>query len=71
MIEPVVMKLIWVGGALLAYGLFRWRWLIAMQEVVVSAVQDAEQWARAPETSIPAKELIERLTNAAYRPFAT
>ena len=71
MIEPAAMKLIWVGVALLAYGLFRWRWLIAMQEVVANAVHDAEQWGREPGTSAPAKDLIERLTNAAYRPFAT
>ena len=71
MIEPVAMKLIWVGVALMAYGLFRWRWLIAMQDIVVGAVQDAERWERAPQTSAPAIDLIRRLRNAAYRPFTT
>ena len=71
MIEPVAIKLIWVAALLTAYGLFRWRWLVAMQEVVVSAVYDAEQWSRSAETSASTKNLIERLTNAAYRPFAT
>lgn len=71
MIEPVAIKLIWVAAGLTAYGLFRWRWLVAMQEVVVSAVYDAEQWSRSVETCTSTKNLIERLTSAAYRPFAT
>ena len=70
MIEPVAIKLIWVAVGLTAYGLFRWRWLVAMQEVVVGAVYDAEQWSRSVETSESTKKLIERLTSAAYRPFA-
>lgn len=71
MIEPVAVKLIWVAAALAAYGLFRWRWLVAMQEVVVGAVYDAEQWSRSAGTSASTKNMVERLTNVAYRPFAT
>ncbi len=71
MIEPVVLKLIWVGTALVAYGLFRWRWLVATQEVVISAVQDAERWGRSPGASASAKDLVERFANVAYRPLAT
>ena len=71
MIEPVVIKLIWVGVAVAAYGLLRWRWLIATQDVVVGLVQDAEQWCQSPEASATAKSQVERFANAAYRPLAT
>ena len=71
MIDPVVIKLIWVGAALVAYGLFRWRWLVATEDFVISAVQDAERWGQSPGTSAFAKDLVERFSNAAYRPFAT
>lgn len=71
MIEPVVLKLIWVGAGLTAYGLFRWRWLIATQEIVISAMQDAERWGRSPAASPTAKDLAQRFANAAYRPLAT
>ncbi|MDE0193687.1 MAG: hypothetical protein OXQ90_20240 [Gammaproteobacteria bacterium] len=71
MIEPVVVKLIWVGAILLTYGLFRWRWLVAMQDFVISAMQDAERAAQSTTTSAFAKDLVERFSNAAYRPWAT
>lgn len=69
MIEPVAAKLIWVGAVLVAYGLFRWRWLVATQGIVLRTVHEAEQWTQLPETSAPAKGLVTRLTKAAYRPF--
>ncbi|MDE0040355.1 MAG: hypothetical protein OXU77_22745 [Gammaproteobacteria bacterium] len=71
MIEPVAVKLIWAGAILAAYGLFRWRWLVAMQDFVISAVEDAERWAQSTTTSAFAKDLVERFSNAAYRPSAT
>ena len=71
MIEPVVVKLIWLGVGLAVYGLFRWRWLVATQEFVISAVRGAEQWARSSETSTIAKDRVEHFANAAYRPLAT
>ena len=69
MVEPVVMKLIWVGVAVAAYGLLRWRWLIATQDVVIGIVQDAERWSQSPEAT--AKGRVELLAEAAYRPLAT
>ncbi|MDE0177196.1 MAG: hypothetical protein OXP36_01250, partial [Gammaproteobacteria bacterium] len=71
MIEPVVVKLIWAGAILAAYGFFRWRWLVAMQDFVISAMEDAERWAQSTTTSAFAKDLVERFSNAAYRPSAT
>ena len=71
MIDPVLMKLIWAGIVLAAYGLFRWRWLVATQEVVIGAVRDAERWGRSPRASAPVKDAVEHLANAAYRPVAT
>ena len=71
MIEPVVVKLIWLGAGVAAYGLFRWRWLIATQEFVIGAVWDAEQWARSPGASANAQGRVEYFANVAYRPFAT
>lgn len=69
MIEPVATKLIWVGAVLVAYGLFRWRWLVATQGIVLRTVHEAEQWSQRTGTSAPAKSLVIRLTNAAYRPL--
>lgn len=71
MIEPVAIKLIWVGVAVVAYGLLRWRWLIATQDVVIGVVQDAERWCRSAGASATAKGRVERFASAAYRPLAT
>lgn len=71
MIEPVAIKLIWAAAILVAYGMFRWRWLVATQDFVVSAMQDAEQRRRSPESSAIFKDLVERFSNAVYHPFAT
>lgn len=70
MTDPVVVKLIWLGAVLVAYGLFRWRWLVATQGIVIRTVQDAERWSQSRGASAPTKDLIARLTNAAYRPLA-
>lgn len=70
MIEPVVAKLIWVAAVLAAYGLFRWRWLVATQGIVIRTVREAEQWSQSPGTNAAAKNVVMRLTAAAYRPFA-
>ena len=69
MIEPVAIKLIWAGAILVAYGMFRWRWLVATQDFVISAMQDAEQ--RLPKSSAIFKDLVERSSNAVYHPLAT
>lgn len=71
MIEPVVIKLIWVGVAVAVYGLLRWRWLIATQDVVIGLVGDAEQWCRSAEATATARSRVELLADAAYRPLAT
>ena len=71
MIESVVIKLIWVGVVLTAYGLFRWRWLVATQDFVISAVQDAEGWSRSRGTSATAKAQVEDLAKTAYHPLKT
>ena len=68
MIEPVLIKIVYVIAAVIAYGLFRWRLMRATHEFRVRVGCDADRLAADPRVDPKIRKSPSILADLAYRP---
>ncbi len=68
MTEAIQLKIAWAIAAVIAYGLFRWRWMSATHDFRARVGREADRWAEDPRVDPKVRESIVLLADAAYRP---
>ena len=66
--DPILTKLVWIFGAVVFYGLLRWRWMRATHEFRVRAGVAACAYAQDGNTKRAEGEVLAFWAERAYRP---
>ena len=67
--DPILVKIAWVFGVVIGYGLLRWRLMLATREFQLRAGCEADDWAADSRVAADARRSLTRLADMAYRPF--
>ena len=66
MSDPVLIKIAWAIGVAIAYGLLRWRLMVATHEFRVQAGREADRLAADPRVPRDTQAMLTRLADMAY-----
>ena len=64
--DPVLIKIAWAIGVVIAYGLLRWRLMAATHEFRVQAGREADRLAADPRVPPETQAMLTRLADKAY-----
>ena len=69
MIDPALVKIVYILVAVIAYGLIRWRLMRATHEFRVQVGCEADRWAENPKVEPRIRTSLSGLADMAYRPL--
>ena len=69
MVDPILIKLIWAFGAIVAYGLLRWRLMVATHDFRVRTGAKAHMLGQQADPQQPEGRRLVLLAESAYRPM--